>query len=76
MPTWFVALVVAFALQVVSYMLAPKPKSSRPAAAKDLETPTADAGRPIPVIWGTLVVKGLNTLWHAEKSTKTYRVNA
>ncbi len=67
---WWLVLLVALALNVVAYLIMPKPKTSKPEAAKDMENPTADAGRPIPVVFGTLTVKGLNVLWYGDKSTR------
>lgn len=39
---------------IVTTLLAPKPPKPRPAALADFEVPTADASRPIPVIFGTV----------------------
>ncbi|WP_288959812.1 hypothetical protein [uncultured Sulfitobacter sp.] len=77
MPLNFlVQLAIAVVLAVLSYVLTPKPKRVKPEAAKDLEDPTAEAGRPIPVVFGTVTVTGPNILWYGEKSTKTYEVDA
>lgn len=73
---FWIALVVALVLNVVSYMLMPKPKAPKPEAAKDMDSPTAEAGRPIPVVFGTVTVKGLNVLWSGEKSVNQYQVKA
>lgn len=71
---WFIPLLVSLALSVVSYLLTPKPKQPKPGAVKDLDDPTAEAGRPLPVVFGTVTVKGLNVLWFGEKRTKTTTV--
>lgn len=75
MAFWIIlgAALVSVALNL---LLAPKPKAPKPEAAKDLEDPTAEAGRPIPVVFGTVTVKGLNLLWYGEKSSKTSKVKA
>jgi hypothetical protein len=57
-------------------LLTPKVKTPKPEAAKDLEDPTAEAGRPIPVVFGTITVKGLNVLWFGDKKHITYKVKA
>lgn len=71
---------LTIALAVVSLalnlLLAPRPKPPKPDAAQDLELPTAEAGRPIPVVFGTITVKGLNILWYGEKSSRTSKVKA
>lgn len=73
---WFVTLLLAIALQVVAYLLAPKPKKTKPPEAKDLDNPVADAGMPIPVVFGTVTVKGLNVLWFGDKNKDTFEVTA
>ena len=76
MPAWFVPLLIGIALNIVSYLLMPKPKQPKPVAAKDMDNPTAEAGRPIPVVFGTITVKGTNVLWFGEKRIHTYKVPA
>lgn len=73
---WIGQLLIAFALNVVAYLIMPKPKTPKPEAARDLENPTAQAGRPVPVPFGTLTIKGLNILWYGEKSRRDYEVKA
>lgn len=71
---WFIALLVGLALNVVAYLLLPRPKQDKPEAAKDMDNPTADAGRPIPVVFGTVMVKGLNVLWFGDKNHLTWEI--
>lgn len=73
---FWVALIVSLVLNVVSYLIMPKPKQSKPDAAKDMDDPTAEAGRPMPVVFGTMTVSGLNVLWFGQKSTRSYSVKA
>ena len=65
---WFVQLLIGLVLNVVSYLLMPKPKQAKPAAAKDMDNPTAEAGRPRPVVMGSITVKGLNIIGYWDKS--------
>jgi hypothetical protein len=73
---FWVALLVSLVLNIVSYLIMPKPKQAKPEAAKDMEDPSAEAGRPIPVVFGTVTVKGLNVLWSGEKRSNSYSVKA
>ena len=73
---WFVTLLIAIAVNVAAYLLAPKPKTAKPEAAKDLEGPTSTSDRPIPVIWGTMRVSGVNYLYWGDKSKQEYERNA
>ena len=70
----WVAIIAALVFTVVAYAITPKPKAAKPPAAADMEDPTADAGRPIPVVFGTITVKGLNVLWSGEKLVRTKQV--
>jgi len=75
MFTFIVQILVSIALSFLAYLLAPKPKQAKPEAAAEMENPTADAGRPIPVVFGTVTIKGPNFLWYGEKTVKEYKVN-
>jgi hypothetical protein len=70
MPFWLILLLVGVALTFVAYLLAPRPKAPRH-EARDLEAPTADAGRPVPILFGTVTIKGLNVLWYGQKRVRT-----
>ncbi|ASD51917.1 tail assembly chaperone [Pseudomonas phage PspYZU01] len=60
---------IAIVVAVIAYSLMPKPKSPKPPAAADFEQPTADAGRPIPVVFGRVTIKGLNILGYWDVQT-------
>lgn len=70
----FIQVAIGLAIAAVGYVLMPQPKRQKPPQAQDLESPTADAGRPIPVIFGTITVYGLNILWYGEKNVSQYEV--
>jgi len=67
---------IALALNVFSYVLAPKPKAPKSPAAQDMDSPTADAGREVPKVWGTVTIKGINCMGFWDKSNHTYKVKA
>ena len=71
---WIAQLLISVALNVVAAILMPRPKASRPEAFKDMESPTADAGKPIPVVFGEVEVRELNVLWFGDKATVSYDV--
>lgn len=72
--TFLVQLAVAIALALISYALTPKPKAPKDRSIRDLEAPTADAGRPIPVVFGEVTIKSPNCLWYGDVQTKNQRV--
>jgi hypothetical protein len=75
-PAVLIAVAAALAAVVLSILFRPKPKAPQPDETKDLEDPVAEAGKPIPVVFGTITVKGLNVLWFGDKSQKTKKVKA
>ncbi len=68
-----IRLVVGVSLMALGYLLMPKQKVPKP-EIRDLENPTADAGRPIPRLFGTKEIKGLNVLWYGDKGSDQYTV--
>lgn len=72
----FIAVALAVAAVVLSIIFMPKPKGPKPPELEDFDNPTAEAGRPFPVPFGTLTVKGLNCLWFGDKSIRTKKVKA
>lgn len=69
-----IMLAISLAISATAYMLQPKPKSAKPASATDLQAPSAEAGRPIPVVFGTITVKGGNILWFGDKRVHEYEI--
>lgn len=63
-------IVAWLALTLISVAFAPKPKSPKPAKLSELEVPTADKGRPMPVLFGTRDIKAPNNLWYGHLRTK------
>jgi hypothetical protein len=53
----------------------PKTKSRTADMARDLEMPTAEAGRPVPVVFGNGTLKSPNTLSYSNSSMKTIEVS-
>lgn len=50
---------------VISELLRPKPKleNAKPAGLGDFQFPTATEGRSLPLLWGTIQIKGPNVVW-------------
>ena len=51
---------------IVSAALAPKPPEPKPAALSDVDAPTAEEGRPIPVVFGAVLLRGANVVWYGD----------
>jgi len=60
----------AVVMSVVSYaiQIAMAPKPDKPKAGQ-LDVPTADSGGPIPVVFGTNIIKQSNVVWFGDAST-------
>lgn len=74
--TFAIMVAISIAISIVAYLLTPKPKAPKPGPAADLELPTADAGRPVPVVFGQVTIKGVNILWYGDSQVVEYKVKA
>lgn len=73
MPYFVVQIIIAVAMAVLAYVLSPKPKGQQAPKAQDLQSPTVDAGRAIPVVFGRVRVKSPNLLWMGGQRSKAIR---
>lgn len=63
MPLPFLTqLLIGIVLNIIGYLLMPKPKQPKPPSLEDLKEPTAEAGRPIPVVFGSPTVMSPNLI--------------
>ena len=53
--SWLMQLLVGLALNILAYLLMPRPKRKEQ-KPKDMEAPTVEAGKPVPVAMGTVVI--------------------
>lgn len=72
---FIIQIAVALLLNVIAYLLSPKPPKTKPEEARELEYPTASAGRAIPVFCGTMWLKSPNVLGYWDKARRTYKVS-
>lgn len=74
LPAWIVQVLIAIAMQVLALVMTPRPKGPKPAEVEQGENPTAEAGKPIPKLWGTARVSETNVIGFWDKSTRQYKV--
>jgi hypothetical protein len=74
-PFWLLLLLFV-ATTVVGALLAPHPHGPQPSALGDFSVPTAEEGRAIPVVFGTVMIKGGNTVWWGDLKSKPIKVSA
>lgn len=55
---------------MVGALLAPHPRGPQPSALGDFSVPTAQEGRAIPVVFGTCMIKGGNTVWWGDLKSR------
>ena len=44
----------------------PETAEPKPASLSDVDAPTAEEGRPIPVVFGTVLLRGANVVWYGD----------
>lgn len=64
---WYIAAFVAGL--VLSFAATPKPASPKPAGSSDIDAPTAEEGKPIPVLFGTRDLNSPNIVWWGHLKT-------
>ena len=73
---WWILLAAVAVSVAVSFLLRPRTKKPKPDAVDQGENPVADAGRPIPVVFGTVMMKEPNCLHYGDKTLRTYKTKA
>lgn len=68
MAPW-IAFALLGALTAISIALMPKPAEPPPASLSDFDAPTAEEGRAIAWVFGTVYVKGPNVVWYGDLRT-------
>ncbi len=67
----FVVYAVIFIIAVaLAIALAPGLPSQKPATLDEFQIPTAEPGRPVPVVFGTYVVKSPNVVWYGDLASE------
>lgn len=61
---WYI--VVFIVGLVVSFAMMPKPQNQKPAGLGDIQAPTAEVGREIPVLFGERDLEGPNVCWYGD----------
>lgn len=61
-------------IRFILKLLLPKAKQPQPDFTKELENPTANAGRAIAVPFGTITVKEANVLHFSDKGSKKEKI--
>lgn len=73
---FFWMLMLFIATTVVSALLSPHPHGPQPSALGDFSIPTAQEGRAIPVVYGTVKIAGGNTVWWGDLKVRPIQPSA
>lgn len=68
MDPFLASIIISVILSAISYALQPTPKTPKgrpPFGLGEFDFPTAQEGRPIPVIFGKRFIEGPNVTWSA-----------
>jgi hypothetical protein len=69
---WFFVAGLALAI-IGAYAFQPKIQSQKPAGIDEIQVPTANDGREIPVVFGCRMVRGPNVVWYGDLSTQAIK---
>ena len=61
-----ISTLISLGTAIAAYALAPKPPAPSRPSLQDISAPTAEAGRPIPVVFGTVWVECPNVVWFGD----------
>lgn len=53
---------------IVAVALQPKPPGVKPATLSEVDAPTAEQGKPVPKVFGTVVIQSPNIVWYGDLS--------
>jgi hypothetical protein len=70
--TW-AYLIVMIVVLILGIALAPKAQGPNSAEIDDFDFPTAEEGRPIPVVFGEVDIRGSNVLWYGDLRVQAIR---
>jgi hypothetical protein len=72
---FWIAFLQYIAVFLISELLRPKPdiENAKPASLGDFQFPTADEGRAVPIVWGTVRLNGPNIGWFGDLRTKAIK---
>ncbi len=63
---WTIILYLIVIILAVVFAASAKGPETKPATLADVEAPTAEQGRAIPVVFGTVVLKSPNLVWYGD----------
>lgn len=63
-------ILMAIAMALLTFLLTPRPKLPKLQPEKSIDVPETDVGRPLPVIFGTVIIRNPNVVWFGHLKIK------
>lgn len=71
------ALIIAVVMHVAAALLLPRARTGRPdSMTEEMDNPVADAGKPVPVVFGDYELRSPNVIGFYDKKMDTYDVDS
>lgn len=64
---------IAIVMMILTYLLTPKPKIEKLKPESEIDVPETEVGKPLPVIFGTVVLRNPNVVWFGHLRVKKIR---
>lgn len=75
MTAWLFQVIVGLIINVIGYVLLASAQKPKPREVRDMDDITADAGRPVPVVWGSgMVALNIIEAWDKESVKRNVSV--
>lgn len=71
----WIYLIIMIIMIILAVALAPKPKSSKPPSLQDFDVPTAEDGREVIDVMGTVWIDDPNVIWYGDLSTQPIKAS-
>ena len=72
---WWVQIGLFLLSLAITYLLMPKPQTQPPPGLGEVNVPTAEEGRELPVLFGTKELRGPNVVWWGDVKTRPHKVS-
>lgn len=64
--TFLNIIISALIVRAIALTQMPGPLEPSPTSLEDFNAPTAEPGRPVPVVFGTVLLKAPNVVWYGD----------
>jgi len=68
-----IKLIVFIICMAISFLMTPEADEGKSATLDDMNVPTAEVGRAIPVVFGTKFVQAANVVWYGDFKSHAYK---